>query len=151
MANGSGDSKSRRIDPTRQVGASNLTLEDLPKETDETSPSDAPGKENAAALYRSLVYLVGSFAFVGLMFAGVRYVLPILNERVRQEHAVNRDASARRAAVEREAARKEAAWKDFFHRSPRCVVEDNQTSVECVNEYIRAKRDFDRRWDAGQL
>jgi len=53
--------------------------------------------------------------------------------------------------VNREAARKEAAWSQFFQRSPKCAIEENQTSVDCVNEYIRARRDFDSRWRSGQL
>jgi len=68
-----------------------------------------------------------------------------------QQAPVHADSIAQQAAAAREAARKEAAWKDFFQRSARCAIEQNQTSVECVNEYIRARRDFDHRWDSGQL
>jgi hypothetical protein len=83
-------------------------------------------------------------------------VQALIEDAVRARASI--DARSRQAATPteaerkaREAARKEAAWKDFFHRSPRCEIEANQTHVECVNEYIRTRRDFDQRWDAGQL
>jgi len=50
-----------------------------------------------------------------------------------------------------EAERREAAWQRFFQGSAKCMVEENQTGVDCVNEFIRAKREFDRRWAAGEL
>jgi hypothetical protein len=68
-----------------------------------------------------------------------------------REASRGQSSEARRNAQAREAERKEAAWQGFFHRSARCAVEENQTSVACVNEFIRAKREFDRRWDAGEF
>jgi hypothetical protein len=116
---------------------------------------------------RQIAYSVGVIAFLGLILACL-YYMPTLGEQVsRAAQALIESAVRARATVDarsgqaatptdaerkaREAARKEAAWKDFFQRSPRCAIEANQTSVECVNEYIRAKRDFDDRWGAGQL
>jgi hypothetical protein len=60
------------------------------------------------------------------------------------------DTQQRRADA-REAERREAAWQRFFQRSAKCMVEENQTRVDCVNEFMRAKREFDRRWAAGEL
>jgi restriction endonuclease Mrr len=72
-------------------------------------------------------------------------------KKASEEPRVNGDSVAQHRAAAREAARKEAAWRDFHQRSARCAIEENQTTVECVNEYIRARRDFDHRWDSGQL
>ena len=67
------------------------------------------------------------------------------------EASRGQSSEARRKAQAREAERKEAAWQRFFHRSASCALEENQTSVACVNEFIRAKRGFERRWDAGEF
>ena len=68
-----------------------------------------------------------------------------------QELQTNGQSTAQQEAAAREAARTETAWQAYFQRSPGCAIEANQTSVECVNEYIRARREFDRRWAAGEL
>jgi len=72
-------------------------------------------------------------------------------QKALEERRKNAASLAHQEAAAREAARKEVAWKDFFQRSAQCAIEENQTHVECVNEYIRARRDFDHRWSFGQL
>jgi hypothetical protein len=145
-----------------------LSLEELPEEVDEEARAALPARRRDPTFSRPIAYFVGVVVFFGLSFACVRYVVPSFGEWVSHavqaliENAVRTraaiDARSRQAATPtdqerkaREAARKEAAWKDFFKRSARCAIEANQTDVECVNEYIRARRDFDHRWDAGQL
>lgn len=46
------------------------------------------------------------------------------------------------------AQHKDQLWQQFFQKSERCLT---QTSVECGNEYIRARREFERRYAAGDL
>jgi hypothetical protein len=53
---------------------------------------------------------------------------------------------------QQEAARKDAAWQAFF--KPKKVCDnppDSDTQVECGNAYMRAKRDFEERWERGDL
>ncbi|HEY4368532.1 MAG TPA: hypothetical protein VGN07_14945 [Steroidobacteraceae bacterium] len=59
-----------------------------------------------------------------------------------------RAAQDARTARDFEAAQKERAWRAYFHPSSACAV---TVSVECGNEHIRARRDFDRRYAAGEL
>lgn len=50
------------------------------------------------------------------------------------------------------AARKDAAWQSFF--KPKKVCDnppDSDTQVECGNAYMRAKREFEERWERGDL
>lgn len=83
----------------------------------------------------------------------------VLWDRVREALGAVLTTKAQRQALKerqrkahlRDAEREEAAWDRFFQRSPKCAVEANQTSVDCVNEVIRARREFDRRWAAGEL
>ena len=52
----------------------------------------------------------------------------------------------------RTAARKDAAWQAFF--KPKKVCDnppDSDTQVECGNAYMRAKREFEERWERGDL
>jgi hypothetical protein len=72
-------------------------------------------------------------------------------ERALAERQRNSELLEKQAVAEREADRKEAAWKNFFHRSDDCAIEENQTTVICANEYIRARREFDARWERGQF
>ena len=89
--------------------------------------------------------------------------------RTQQAEAARRAAEAQRAQLEaraaqtrsemetarleqQEAARKDAAWQAFF--KPKKVCDnppDSDTQVECGNAYMRAKRDFDARWERGEL
>jgi len=59
--------------------------------------------------------------------------------------------AARVAAINAEAARRDAAWQKFYVRSGFCRNPDNRTTMECANEHARAKKEFDRRWAAGEL
>lgn len=58
---------------------------------------------------------------------------------------------AKRAALE-EATRRERAWAKFYKRAPHCDNNPNQEQlVECANQHIRAKRQFDEAYAAGKL
>lgn len=54
---------------------------------------------------------------------------------------------ARRAAVAA-AERKEKAWARFYRKSAHCA---DAATVECANEYIRAKRQFEEKYARGEL
>ncbi len=59
--------------------------------------------------------------------------------------------SAQQAAVEA-ARRKERAWQRFYQRPDFCA--DNPTAalmVQCANQYIRARKEFEERYGAGRL
>lgn len=55
---------------------------------------------------------------------------------------------AKRAALQ-EANRKEAAWAKYYKPSPGCALAGQ--SIECSNEFIRAKRTFDQKYAEGSL
>jgi hypothetical protein len=63
--------------------------------------------------------------------------------------ALQDSAAAERQAAILEFKCKEAAFQAYFHRSDHCAIEANQATVPCVNEYIRARREFDQRWNEG--
>jgi len=76
-------------------------------------------------------------------------------ERMRQEaQRIQAFADQQRAAEEARraeseaAARKEQAWAKFY-RAP--AVCQSAATMACTNAYIRAKRDFEARYDKGQL
>lgn len=70
-------------------------------------------------------------------------------ERVRALAAAQRaDAAARTDAAE-QVERREQAWRKFYRPSPGCGAA--ATSVECSNEFIRAKRAFDDKFARGEL
>lgn len=59
--------------------------------------------------------------------------------------------SAEQAAVEA-ARRKERAWQRFYQRPDFCA--DNPTAalmVQCANQYIRARKEFEERYASGRL
>lgn len=59
--------------------------------------------------------------------------------------------AAEQAAAEA-ARRKERAWQRFYQRPDFCA--DNPTAaqmVQCANQYIRARKDFEERYTAGRL
>ncbi|RQP23385.1 hypothetical protein [Piscinibacter terrae] len=62
-------------------------------------------------------------------------------EREQQEEA------ARRAEVA-EAERKEQAWAKFYRKPASC---NDAMTMACTNDYIRAKRDFERKYAKGEL
>ena len=89
--------------------------------------------------------------------------------KAQQAEATSRAAETRRAQLEaraaqtrremetarleqQEAARKDAAWQAFF--KPKKVCDnppDSDTQVDCGNAYMRAKREFEERWERGDL
>lgn len=77
------------------------------------------------------------------------------SQRARQQEAQRNEQAARVARTrERQAAQiaaersKERAWTAFFRPSEQCL---NTASVECGNAYIRARREFERKYAAGEL
>ena len=59
--------------------------------------------------------------------------------------------TAEQAAVEA-ARRKERAWQRFYQRPDFCA--DNPTAalmVQCANQYIRARKEFEERYGSGRL
>lgn len=77
-------------------------------------------------------------------------------EREKTERAeaqrLQREAEASRiATLNAEAARREASWAKFYVPSPFCKNPDNRATMECANEHLRAKKEFDRKWAAGEL
>lgn len=69
--------------------------------------------------------------------------------RVRDLAASQRaDAAAQTEAIAR-AERREQAWRKFYRPSPGCG--GAAASVECSNEFIRAKRAFDEKFARGEL
>lgn len=63
--------------------------------------------------------------------------------RRQREELAQRQAAAEQAR--RAAADTEEAWKRFYRPSERCRSPDGATSVECVNEYVKARREFASR------
>ncbi len=68
------------------------------------------------------------------------------------------EASAQRAAedlkrrVADEARKKELAWSRFYTKPAKCDdSRGGSWSVDCANEYIRAKRLFEEQYSAGKL
>lgn len=82
-------------------------------------------------------------------------------ERVRAERENEARAAAKQRAAEAEAVRiaaakaeadrREAAWKKFYVPSEICKNPDNRVMMECANAHAKAKKEFDKRWAAGQL
>ena len=69
-------------------------------------------------------------------------------QRQRQQEARvarARELQAAQIAAERT---KERAWTAFYRPSEQCL---NTASVECGNAYIKARREFERRYAAGEL
>lgn len=48
-------------------------------------------------------------------------------------------------------ARKEAAWQKYYKRSAQCDKPDGSGFVECANQHIRARRNFEALYAAGKL
>jgi hypothetical protein len=62
--------------------------------------------------------------------------------RQREEIAARR---AEAAEAQRAAAETEEAWKRFYRPSPECREPASSTRIECVNEFVKAKREFHAR------
>ncbi len=64
-----------------------------------------------------------------------------------QRDQAQKAATARNAALQ-EQRRKESAWAAFYQPAPQCL---QTTSVECGNAHMRARKEFERRYAAGEL
>jgi hypothetical protein len=74
-------------------------------------------------------------------------------QQARREKAAQQRSTedAKRAAIE-EAARKERAWLKFYKRSPYCDNNpNNEQMMDCANQHIRARRQFEESYAAGKL
>lgn len=63
--------------------------------------------------------------------------------------AERQQIAARQAEVDaanREAAAKEVAWSRFYRPSKTCEPYDMRATMECANEYARAKKAFEQQW-----
>lgn len=72
-------------------------------------------------------------------------------ERDAARRAADDAEAARIAAAFAEADRREAAWQAFYVRSEFCRSPDNRTTMECANEHLRAKKEFEQRWADGKI
>jgi hypothetical protein len=74
-------------------------------------------------------------------------------QRIRLEAARRTQAAADRARAEQATAlAKERAWEQFFKPAKNCLnPPDWETQVECGNAHIRAQREFETKWAAGDL
>ena len=63
--------------------------------------------------------------------------------RRQREEMGRRQAEAQ--AARSAAAESEQAWNRFYRPSERCRSPEGATSVECVNEYVKARREFASR------
>lgn len=70
-------------------------------------------------------------------------------QRVRDLAAVQRAEAAAQTEAIAQAERREQAWRKFYRPSPGCG--GAAVSVECSNEFIRAKRAFDEKFARGEL
>ena len=74
-----------------------------------------------------------------------------------QQQAAQREEAAEQQRIDydrirqaqQETTRRETAWKRFYKPSPACA--GASSTVECANEHIRATREFERRFAAGEF
>lgn len=72
-------------------------------------------------------------------------------ERRQQEAEIQRAREATiQQAQERQSA-KESAWSRYYRKPAACENADGQAFVDCANQHIRAKRQFEQLWAAGKL
>jgi len=69
--------------------------------------------------------------------------------RTEQEEMASKRAAVNEA--QRAAAENEQAWKRFYKPSAACADPATSASVECVNAFIRAKREFAERYPNAAL
>lgn len=69
-------------------------------------------------------------------------------EELRRRAAETQQAALASRVLTAAEAQKEAAWQRFYQPRPACL---ESSSVECGNEHIRARRDFESRYSAGKL
>jgi hypothetical protein len=67
----------------------------------------------------------------------------VAEARRQREELARRQAEA--AESQRAAAATEDAWNRFYRPSATCRDPSNAATVECVNEFVRAKREFQAR------
>lgn len=67
----------------------------------------------------------------------------VAEARRQREELARRQAEA--AESQRAAVATEEAWNRFYRPSASCRDPANSATVECVNEYVRAKREFQAR------
>ncbi|HOX90734.1 MAG TPA: hypothetical protein P5163_19610 [Rubrivivax sp.] len=67
------------------------------------------------------------------------------------QRQANQIAMARAAEAQAAADRREAAWNRYYKPSAPCQNPDNRATMDCINEHIRAKREFEKRWQAGEF
>ncbi|EOV2221032.1 TPA: hypothetical protein L3996_002517 [Pseudomonas aeruginosa] len=75
-----------------------------------------------------------------------------LDEAQRQSaDAQQRNGDALMAQLEQQ-RKKDAAWQEFYKEPRSCSNwQTDQQMVECQNQKLRAKREFERKWAAGEL
>ena len=67
--------------------------------------------------------------------------------RAEREEMARRSAAVE--AAHRAADENEDAWKRFYKPSPSCKDSANSATIECVNEFVKAKREFEYRRASG--
>jgi hypothetical protein len=72
-----------------------------------------------------------------------------LQEQRERAQAERDKLAAKQAAIDADSA-KERAWERFYKPSPGCQGGDTGTTF-CANEHVRARVEFERRWDNGQI
>lgn len=81
--------------------------------------------------------------------------LHLLAEQAAKEQASRaateqqRAADVAKQAAQAEVARRESAWSRYYKPSPGCALAGQ--SIECANEFIRAKRSFEQKYADGLL
>lgn len=63
--------------------------------------------------------------------------------RRQREELARQQVAAREARRSAEAS--EDAWRSFYRPSERCRTPEGAASIECANEYVRARREFGAR------
>lgn len=74
-----------------------------------------------------------------------------LARRVQAASAQRAEELARQRLAEA-SARREAAWASFYRKTPACdESRGGSWTVDCANEFMRAKKKFSELYDAGRL
>jgi hypothetical protein len=75
--------------------------------------------------------------------------LPAIGEQVSDKEASARAAAEIRQQMAEQSRRKEAAWKTYYVVPASCEHPPTWSDqVECGNQYIRAKKQFEKQWPA---
>jgi hypothetical protein len=72
-------------------------------------------------------------------------------ERAEAQRRAIEAENTRIAAAQEQEQRRERAWNRFYRPSEFCANPDNRATMQCANEYARAKKEFDRKWATGEL